>query len=418
MPDRSHHTRATVPLGIEFADLPNLSRPDPSVDPQTLTHPLPSPLELRQIAGLTAGGSIALDQGITRMGLSADDVGFELFVDRMGIVTITPGSQAVRLDGLVVDRPTPVGAAVIDVGSARFMVARRRSSAPRRRVTLRTEQAAPEPVIPVPDRHPAIDPDAFDAELVKRVSAARRVVMAQHRRIHPDPSELVTIARSDDGQRWTRRRGDSDFCHVSIAHAECPWQPRFDNTAKIPNASVAALDDLRYLVSASLMTDLSAGPLAVVGDRSACLAVARQIMVSLATLCAPTDLEVAVLAPSQRASAWHWADELPHTLGGNDAAVPILFVDGVEQFDDSLGAALIDSCGAGAVILADDASQLPMPSAMTIMVTAHGLATVIDHRSGATVMGATPLGLTEARAAAAAVALRDAKLGAAQGVFV
>ncbi|MEZ5377412.1 MAG: hypothetical protein R2733_12975 [Acidimicrobiales bacterium] len=409
MSDRNHHSRATVPLGIELDRLPDIGS-----GPDLVTRPGPSPLELRQISGLTSGSVFPLSVGRTRFGVAPGRVEFELDLDTNGMVRLTPGERTVRLDGVAANGPTLVGAAIIDVGDARFAVTRRRSDTPRRRVTLRTDGTITEPVIPVPDRSPAIDPDAFTHELRKRVSAARRVVMAQHRRSNPDPVELLTIAKRDDGQRWTRRLDDADFGRVSIAHAELPWHPRFDNIARIPNASAIALDDLRYLVAASVTTNLRDGALAIVGDRSAGLAVARQIMVSLATLTAPSDLEIAVLAPWHRAEAWHWADELPHTQGGGDFAVPLLFVDGVEQLDDSLGTALIESCGAGAVILADDPSEIPVRCSTSMLIAPDGRATIINHRTGETMMGATPLGLTERLAAAAATDLRDATLGAVQ----
>ncbi len=409
MRGRNHPTTTTLPAGIEIGCLPDLG-----TGPTLVSKPMPSPLELRQISGLTAGATFPLTTGRTRLGTSPDDVGFILDLDGQGLVTITPGDHSVRLDGVVISEPTLVGDAVIDVRTARFVVARRRSNAPRRRVALRPDQSIDQPLIPVPDRNPTLEPDVFDDELRKRVSAARRVVMSHHRRSHPDPVELLAIARSDDGLRWTRRFADRDFCKVSIAHAERPWQPRFDNIARIPNASAIAIDDLRYLVAASITADLRSGPLAIVGDRAACLAVARQIVISLATLTTPSDLEIAVLAPATQASHWSWADELPHTQGGADEAVPLLVVDGVDQLDDTLGGALIDSCGAGAVILADRVEDISVRCSMTMMLTADGRATIVDHRTGETVMGTTPLGLTEARAEAAATDLRHATLGAVQ----
>ncbi len=396
-------------LGIELDRLPEIS-----TGLELLNRPEPSPLELRQISGLTAGAALPLPIGRTCIGTSTDDLGFELVLDTLGMVTLVPRERVVRLDGIVATAPTLVGSSVIDVGDARFLIARRRSETPRRRVTLRTEGTISEPVIPVPDRSPAVDPETFNLELRKRVSAARRVVMAQHRRSNPDPVELLTIAQRDDGQRWTRRLGDSDFARVSLAHAERPWQPTFDNVARIPNASAIALDDLRYLVAAAVTADLRDGALAIVGDRAASLAVARQILISLATLSAPSDLEIAVLAPWQRAEVWRWADELPHTQGGGHYAVPVLVVDGVEQLDDSLGSALIDSCGAGAVIITEQASDIAVRCAMTMLLTPDGRANVIDHRTGETIMGTTPLGLTEDLAASAATELRNATLSAVQ----
>jgi hypothetical protein len=367
-------------------------------------------LEVRQISGLTAGAVFPLGPGPLRLGMRPRTVGFELIPKDQGQVVVVPHASTVRLDGVILDEPAVVGDGVIDVGSARFAIARRRPPGGGRRLAMRHEAPASDPVIPVPE--PGTH---FTDELVKRVSAARRVVVAQRRRRHPNPVEIIAAATADDGLRWIIRSDAPSFGQVGIAHADLPWRPRFDRPGRIDTRSATALEPLTSLSGVTVTADLCAGPLAVIGSRQARLAVARQIAIALSTLTSPDDLELAVLAPGRHSSAWSWADLLPHTAGGLDHAVPVLFVDGPGQLDNDLGTALSQSPGIGAVLLADHASEITTPVAMTMIIADDFTATIVDHRSGRTQVAATPLGLTEDAAASAAAALHAAALDRRHG---
>ncbi len=369
-----------------------------------------TPLELRQISGITAGSVFPIEPGGLRLGLGPDRVEFELRLRPPGQVIVLPRSLPILLDGQPVVGPTIVGDATLEIDGARFVVSRRRSTTQRRRAGVRIEHTPNEPVIPVP----AVDGDAFTAELVKRVSAARRVVVSQRRRSQPNAVELLHAARYDDGLRWSRPTAHGSFFQVAVAHADVAWRPRFDRPGRIDTPSARALEPLQRLVAVPVTADLRSGPLAIIGARPARLAVARHVVLSLTTMTAPSELELAVLAPSGSADDWSWADRLPHTRSGPDHAVPVLVVDGPEQLQGQLGAALTEPGGIGTVILGDDVNDITMPCSMTIFVADDWTATIVDHVSGATHRRATPLGFTEAIAERAAFDLQDATLETVQ----
>ena len=119
------------------------------------------------------------------------------------MVTLVPGSRPSVSMGVTRSRP-PSSARRSSISatpaSSSPAVARTRHGAGS---TLRNDGTLTEPVIPVPDRSPAIDPEAFTVELCKRVSRRSPSGDGTARRANPDPVELLSIANRDDGQRWS-----------------------------------------------------------------------------------------------------------------------------------------------------------------------------------------------------------------------
>ncbi len=383
--------------GIDALSPPSASSPwSSSPEDQPRLPPVrPARLELRQIAGLTAGATFPIHRERLRMGTDRSTVGFELVTDRDGSTTLVPGCTPVRVDGRTVTAPTAIEDRSIDAGNARFVVARVSDATTPRRTRIRFG-----------DETVVVDDD--DGALLAQIRSARRVVETERRRSHPDPTDLIRAAERGGSLRWSRRHDDRSFATVSVALADLTWTPRFDRPDRISARMAKAIAPLRRLDAVPLTADLRVGPLAIIGSRPARLAIARHLAVALATLSPAEDLELAVLADREHAADWHWADLLPHATAGADHAMPVLIVDGAEQIDRSLGEALSEPGGIGTVILADDAATLPMACAMTVFVNDDHTATVIDDGGGTTTTSATPLGLTERVAHSVARDLRNA----------
>ena len=79
-------------------------------------------LEMRQVAGLTAGSVMALHRGSFQFRESDKDVGFSLVVEDVDHVYVVAGSASATVDEIPVEEPTPLGSAVLNVGSACFTV--------------------------------------------------------------------------------------------------------------------------------------------------------------------------------------------------------------------------------------------------------------------------------------------------------
>ncbi len=389
--DRARRLRPIAP-GVDAPPFPGLS--SAGVERRLPAVPA-SRLELRQIAGLTAGATFAFHDDQLRMGLAPHTVGFELVTAPDGTTTLVPGVSPVRVDGILVTAPMRIDDRTIDAGNARFVLAPPAAATTQRRTRIHFDD---DPVIAVGD----------DDELSRRVRSARRVVETARRRAHPDPSDLLRTASGAGPLRWSRRRGDRRFATVGLALADLAWTPRFDRPERLSEAAAATIAPLRRLDAVPVEADLRTGPLAIIGSRPARLAIARHLAVALATLSPADDLELAVLADREHAGDWQWADLLPHATAGADHAMPVLFVDGPDQIDRSLGEALSESSGIGTVFLGDDVTTVPMTCAMTMIVNDDHTATVIDHIAETTITGATPLGLTEPVAEGAARALREA----------
>src|SRR5690606_29061899 len=145
------------------------------------------------------------------------------------------------------------------------------------------------------------------------------------------------------------------------------------------------------------------GPVAVVGERGAALAIARSLLCQAATHQGPADLAVAVVTTDVEVGTWDWTKWLPHAgdpdgrrrlateadaaavlAAGTDA--PLLVVCDVPLGSPALaeaGRRLRDAGGATALVLADDLAAVPAWCTTVVEVTdADGDARVHDPARG------------------------------------
>ncbi len=433
--------RLALRLGDDLDRLlesPDLETTQPEV---VVSPPANAALELRQVAGLTAGSSMPLGIGAYQFGPSdhgrgldlgdPTDVGFTVAVSEDQTVTLHPSPetrQAVRVDGVHIFEPTVIELdQVIDAGSARFQLAPKRAIQRRRRTLQRVDRAMAlfEPDVPTPtieeiaaiqEAHPrrrnrspisrlsrkeVLAEDPVAQHFVSVLRAHRAEVMANRRLTHPDPEALLHQARHAADLAWDCDRTHHAFAEVAIAYGDEPWQPRFSHPERVPDGASTALQELFLAPSVPQIADLRRGPLGIVGDRNSTLAVARQILVTVAVRSAPEDVALMVMADEEREADWAWAAHAPHAQQRFEGALPIVFVDDVDQLDGDLADPLLEAGGFGTILLSETVDELPpiCPTVMTI--DAHGGATVVQHENHTTVIGATPIGLSPELAASA-----------------
>lgn len=416
-----------------------------STDDRRTTTPT---IELRQIAGLTAGEGIRLAKGTYTFGSSDGSVeGFELSVsdalDGTLAVTVVTADPTVRVDGTSVspnrsavdDRAMQAlqPGQIIDAGTAHFRWVGQQRSIDRSMPTaamsgssaalangLRvTVPGGPEnePVATRPRRiagrlpwSRSSTPDPFTTELGVAIKKVRNSTLDRRWEAHPDPGTLIDWVRRSQPGVWARRPDHWHFGHAVIGVGTVPWQPHFDRPDAVSPEVSRSLANLHCLPSAPISTDLRSGALGIVGSRPARLAVARSIMVTLAVLSSPDDLELAILADGTAGPDWTWADALPHsgrptTNRSGWRTVPVLVVDGLHHLDHAgIGIELSESGGVGTVLLAEHEAELPPICATVMTIDDQGLAVITDHRSSTTTV-ATPIGLTTELAAGTAHAL-------------
>jgi S-DNA-T family DNA segregation ATPase FtsK/SpoIIIE len=140
--------------------------------------------------------------------------------------------------------------------------------------------------------------------------------------LHPEPESLWALAASH--RLWERRRDDEDFGIVRIGTG--PQSPAVGvvppDTQPLERLEpLSALALRRFVSTYASVPDL---PLAIAvtgfsrihftGDRQRCEALVRAMLAQLATLHAPDNLRVAVVADVDQQADWDWVKWLPHAL--------------------------------------------------------------------------------------------------------
>lgn len=314
-------------------------------------------LEMRQVAGLTAGSMMKLTVGRAfEFNESNEGGSFSLRVLENDEVAIHPGSAHAVIDEVEVNEPMLVGDAVLNVSSACFSVRRPRPPASREsRMESIGAAFASVSAIPVPaigaeeplapdqmtgsrlgtiiNRNPltsgAVGLEAWN--FLQSIRQARSVVAERHRLVHPDPEELKTrLSRLDPGL-WERSRDHPLFGRFGIGYANIPWEPKFDNPELIPEILHEPIVEMSLLPWVPVTANLLYGPLGIVGKRAARLAACRHAILSMAALTVPGEVQFAIRSGKNTATSWNWARALPAIMSAqHDSPYVITIIDGAD----------------------------------------------------------------------------------------
>jgi S-DNA-T family DNA segregation ATPase FtsK/SpoIIIE len=169
---------------------------------------------------------------------------------------------------------------------------------------------------------------AAGRELTERAEAWRD----RSRRACPDGDDLIQLGPAP---AWTRAGARLDLTvRLGTRHDRAPVPVRLDDAAgtaaddgRVERAVRAALEG-----PFDVTIDLDAeGTVALVGPDEVADGLARSIVVQLAGLVPPDDLEVTAILGPERRHAWRWIDWLPHAHGGGSGgrtARRLVIVDG------------------------------------------------------------------------------------------
>ncbi|MDH3300920.1 MAG: hypothetical protein OES24_10475 [Acidimicrobiia bacterium] len=351
--DESHDDTDDDPAG-ETADDDSAGPTDDAEDGITTDDTY---LEMRQVAGLTAGSMMKLTVGRAfEFNESNEGGSFSLRVLENGEVLVHPGTARAVLDEVEVDEPMLIGDGLLNVSSACFSVRRPRPPASRESrmesigatfasISAITVPAlgAEEPLPPdqltgsrlgtIVNRNPltrgAVGRSAWN--FLQSIRRTRSVVAERHRLLHPDPEELKTrLSRLDPGL-WERSRGHPLFGRFGIGYANIPWEPRFDNPELIPEVLHEPILEMSLLPWVPVTANLLYGPLGIVGKRTVRLAACRHAILSLAALTMPGEVQFAVRSGKNTATSWNWARALPPVMSaGDDSPYVVTVIDGAE----------------------------------------------------------------------------------------
>lgn len=382
----------------------------------------PAMLHMRQVAGLTAGSIMELEQGSFQFSESSDEVGFTLTVQDENHIMLIPGTAEAMLDEMVAMQPTELGDAVLNVKTACFVVRPPRTppSPASRLEAIKKARRSPK-VIEVPvfvDNRPLESAasgswlnslfskndsesqqeetrlDAQSWQFLEGIRQARTVVAERQRQQHPDPEELQSrLSRLDPGL-WNRGVDHPLFGRFAIAYATIPWEPKFDNPEAIPERLHTPIEQLSSLPWVPVTANLLFGPLGIVGKRAAALACARHAILSLAALTAPGDLEFSVATDAALADDWDWTSSLPPSMfPTGQASYCVAVADGMHNFDDAgFDQTAVQNNEMGLIALGETIDDIPPYCGTVLQVEADGTGAVTNHLGQR--IGGTPVGIT------------------------
>jgi S-DNA-T family DNA segregation ATPase FtsK/SpoIIIE len=172
--------------------------------------------------------------------------------------------------------------------------------------------------------------------------------------LHPAPEALLALVR-DPARLWERRRRDDDYLRARVGTGAVPWftlsVPKAESPVQPQDpyllAEATAVRDRFSTVPAMPVTvDLrDVHEVAVIGDRAAGVALARALVLQLAAVHSPDDLQLALAADPRRMAEWAGFDLLPHAQEPElfDGPVPARRVaDSVAGLGQMLGHGLTD----------------------------------------------------------------------------
>ena len=391
-------------------------------------------LEMRQVAGLTAGSVMGLHRGSFQFRESDKEVGFSLTVSDVDDVSVIAGSAATIVDEIPVDEPTPLGSSVLNVGSACFTV---RPPRPQPTADVRVaellEARTPPKAIVVPefpaerseagqtsssrfgslfsrsadDSEPPLDAQSW--RFLESIRDVRSRVAERYRKLHPDPEELMSRLDRMDPGLWDRRIDHPLFARFPIAYSTIPWQPRFDDPDRIPTHLHRPIREMSCLPWVPITANLFHGPLGIVGSRAAVLACARNAVLYLACMTSPSAIEFSIVTAQGLVEDWDWTSSLPNSLfpTGEDGKYRVAVADGMTHFNGAgLDPGAVKDNEIGLIVLEEAAEDLPDYCATTLELTTDGQCQLTNHL-GEEIFG-TPIGMAAGFAATMATLVRAA----------
>ncbi len=318
-----------------------------------------------QIGGLAAGGFQDLVTGRHAVGSAGParselvsgkvtSARFYLEVSATARVVLEAGSSDhIVIDGRPVTGPTEIlPGNVIDVGSAMFRIAPAQADVrllPNAAGLIELVRRTPGPTTPPPavvrppdnpglrrrERAALRDPNhpvhsAFRAELL----AAQRESVRAHRQRVADPGLLRQTIGAAPGTLWTQI--DAASLPVSLGFGDLAWPQAIEPGSDVPDELTGLVNRFSRLSSVPLTIDLlkNQGLLTLAGPRHATLAMARWIVVQLASRIDPTSLSFSI--SSLTPELWEWTKWLPHS-SAHRSDLELLVVDGATAANAVVG---------------------------------------------------------------------------------
>ena len=163
---------------------------------------------------------------------------------------------------------------------------------------------------------------AYLAELRDTVRQAARQQRRNALWNNPDPTSLAAVAE-ERTRVWERQPDHGDFLFTRVGRADQPLCLQLDPPETAPLAQldpVAASAAHRFLLTHEVQHDIplaldlrSAARVEITGEEADARALARALVLQVATFHSPEHVRIAVIADPSALPEWEWAKWLPHT---------------------------------------------------------------------------------------------------------
>lgn len=176
--------------------------------------------------------------------------------------------------------------------------------------------------------------EKFKQDLEEASDAER----ARREELTPDNAAILRRSAVPTTQLWQRRFDSADFLLTRVGTGNKQWKPELQSRSK-PDLEdeVQEIYDSFELKGAPLMANLNrGGVVGIVGEREGSLALARSLVLQIATHVGPADLTVGVFCDAGKEDQWGWASWLPHTRQASSVAGGRWMASGRQQSTEML----------------------------------------------------------------------------------
>ncbi len=355
-------------------------------------------MELRQVAGISAGGCLELQAGSYDFGPvrngpgrlddgEPDTVGFTLRLDESLAASVGPGEAPIMLDDEPIADETELAGRVINAGSARFVVARPRPPRKRTGPVRDSDVAGLDPWVLMP------------SPTSGRLEGAARVKIEQRRRMHYSPDETRHRIEAGGSLLWDRDRTHPLYGTAMVAMADVPVTAEGQelHRSEVSDLTVRS-SELSVAAAVPVSINVMESKTMIFGERRLQLAVTRHILLSLAAATHPRDLQVGLL--SDRGDL-NFLRRLPHAgrSGGGVASAGagtprLIVVDG----PDAAATTFDPPDEMTSVLALARGGDQPNPECDVVMIWDHATIGVASGSGGPALDGATPVGFAHSMA--------------------
>ncbi|QOW64675.1 FtsK/SpoIIIE domain-containing protein [Rothia terrae] len=149
----------------------------------------------------------------------------------------------------------------------------------------------------------------------KDLEKAATIERSRRQELTPDNATVMRRSSLPSTELWQRRFESADFLLARIGTGNRDWKPELDKRSSTTlEDEVQKTYDAFELRGAPLMANLNrGGVVGIVGQREGSLALARSLVVQLATHVGPADLTFGIFCDEGKEHDWGWASWLPHT---------------------------------------------------------------------------------------------------------